>query len=103
PGVGSSLHEKLGQIRPVHHFTQHIEDFVASQSLPDFVKLLKQSLEDLSFACVFCDHVENVDLPGLPIPVDAAHPLFKPVWVPRDVVVDHEMAKLEVDALASCL
>src|SRR5207247_8265892 len=46
---------------------------------------------------------EDVDLPCLPIPVDAPHPLFQPVWIPRDVVVDHEMAKLEVDALASCL
>ena len=32
--------------------------------------------------------------------MDAAHPLFKPVGVPRDVVVEQDMAALEVDAFA---
>ena len=36
---------------------------------------------------------------GLPNPVNATEPLFQPVRVPRQVVVDHEVGTaLEVDA-----
>ena len=33
-------------------------------------------------------------------PVDAAEALFQPVRVPRQVVVDHQVAALQVDAFA---
>ena len=36
---------------------------------------------------------------GLTDAMDAPHALLKPVGVPRDVVIDHEVAELEVDAL----
>jgi tRNA (guanine-N7-)-methyltransferase len=35
--------------------------------------------------------------------VDPAHPLLEPVWVPRNVVVDHQVAELEVDPLPRSL
>ena len=44
-----------------------------------------------------------MDVLGLADPVDAAHALLEPVRVPRDVVVDHQVAELEVDALAGRL
>ena len=49
------------------------------------------------------DEVEDVDVLGLADPVDAAHPLLQPVGVPGDVVVDHQVAELEVDALSGRL
>ena len=39
----------------------------------------------------------------LAVAVDAAHPLLQAHRVPRDVVVDHEPAELEVDAFAGGL
>ena len=36
---------------------------------------------------------------ALAVAMDAAHPLFKAVWVPGDVVVEEHMAALKVDAL----
>ena len=35
--------------------------------------------------------------------VDAPHALLEPHWVPRHVVVDHEVAELEIDAFTSSL
>src|ERR1700730_12590296 len=35
--------------------------------------------------------------------MDAAHALFQPIGVPRNVVVEHDVAALEIDALASGL
>ena len=57
----------------------------------------------MALARVGGDQVEDVDVAGLPDPVDAAHALLEPVRVPRDVVVDHQVAELEVDALAGRL
>ena len=37
---------------------------------------------------------------GLADAVNTAEPLFDPVWVPRQVVVDHQVGALEVDAFA---
>ena len=35
--------------------------------------------------------------------MDAAHPLLQPVRVPRDVVIEQDVAALEVDAFAGRL
>ena len=39
----------------------------------------------------------------LPDAMDASESLFEAVRVPRQVIVDHEMGALEVDALAGCV
>src|SRR5205823_8661727 len=44
--------------------------------------------------------VENEAVLPLPVAVNAAHPLLQAVRVPRDVVVEEDVAALEVDALA---
>ena len=49
------------------------------------------------------DEVEDVDVVLLSDAVDAAHALLEPDGVPRHVVVDHQVAELEVDALAGRL
>ena len=37
---------------------------------------------------------------GLPNTVNAAEPLFKPVRIPGQIIVDHQMRALEVDSLS---
>ncbi len=44
-----------------------------------------------------------MDLLGLTDAVDAPHALLQAVGVPGDVVVHHQVAELEVDALPGCL
>src|SRR5579871_482629 len=49
------------------------------------------------------DKVENVNIAVLPDAVYAAKPLLQARRVPRHIVVNHQMAKLEVNTLAGCL
>src|SRR5262245_39144855 len=58
-------------------------------------------MKDLTLLRVDRDKVEDVDFPVLADAMDATHPLFQTVGVPRHVVVDHQMAELQVHALAS--
>src|SRR4030042_3589165 len=37
------------------------------------------------------------------IAVNASHALFKPCRVPRDIIVDHQPAELQVDAFTCCV
>ena len=53
-----------------------------------------------ALARVHRDEVEDEAVVLLAVAVDAAHPLLQPHRVPRDVVVDHEPAELEVDPFA---
>ena len=61
---------------------------------------LEQLLEDAALAGRRRDEVEDQAVLLLAVAVDAAHALFQPHRVPGDVVVDHQPAELEVDALA---
>ena len=49
------------------------------------------------------DEIENQAVARLTIAMDTAHPLFQPIGVPRNVVVEHDVAALKIDALASGL
>ena len=35
--------------------------------------------------------------------MDAAKALFESVWIPRQVIVHHQVSALEIDAFASCV
>ena len=55
---------------------------------------------DVAFAGFLGDQVPEVADLGLADAVDAAEALLEAVGVPRQVVVDHQVGALEVDALA---
>ena len=73
-------------------------------SVPELLADLAEPLEELvqhpPLAGVRRDEVEDEAVVLLAVAVDAAHPLLQPHRVPRDVVVDHEPAELEVDPFA---
>ena len=102
-GAGRRLQHQLRQVLAVEDLAQHVEDLVASECLTDLVELLEEPHEDLTLARVLGHQVEDEHLTGLAVAVDAAHPLLQPVRVPGDVVVDHQVAELQVDALAGRL
>ncbi len=49
------------------------------------------------------NQVVDVDLVALTVTVDAAHPLLQPSGVPGQIVVEHQVAELQIDALAGSL
>ena len=109
-GRGVLLRDFAGE-----HLLQKILQPVASERLADDVEhlvpelaahvldLAQQCRQDVALPGVRGDEVEDVDVARLADPVDATHALLEPVGVPRDVVVDHQVAELEVDALAGGL
>ncbi len=62
--------------------------------------LLEQAGVDVALAGLVGDEVPQVARLGLADPVDPPEPLLDPVRVPGQVVVDHQVGALEVDALA---
>ena len=83
--------------------SHHVEDRVVVQGITDLLELVQESLEYPPLDGVGGDEVEDQAVKLLAIPVDAPHPLFQAVGVPGDVVVEEDVAALEVDALAGRL
>jgi hypothetical protein len=78
---------------------EHVEHLPA-QRLARLFELFQQLAVDVAFAGVVGNQVPQVADFGLADTVDAAKALFQPVGVPRQVVIDHQVGALEVDALA---
>ena len=64
------------------------------------VQLFEQRAVDVAFAGLLGDQVPEVADLGLADAVDAPEALLEPVGIPGQVVVDHQVGALEVDALA---
>jgi hypothetical protein len=80
-------------------FAEHVEDLTAER-LARLFELFQQLAVDVAFAGFVGDQVPQVAGLGLADPVDTAEALFEPVGVPRQVVIDHQVRALQVDALA---
>ena len=97
--VADRLDQQVAQRRPRKTLAEHVED-LAAERLALLVDLLEQPLEHLALAGVVGDEVPQVADLGLADAVDAAEALLDAVRVPRQVVVDHQVRALEVEALA---
>ena len=85
------------------NFAHDVEDRIVVQRVADLLELFKQPLENAALNRVGRDEVEDQAVLALAVAVDAAHPLLQPVRVPRDVVVEQDVADLKVDAFAGGL
>ena len=72
----------------------------SSSAFANLLQLFEQALEDMPLDRVGGDEVEDEAVLRLEVPVDAPHALLQPVRVPRDVIVEEDVAALEVDAFA---
>ena len=85
------------------HFPQHVEHFASALRVEVFLDgldALEKFVEHAAFASIGRDEVEDEAVLLLAVTVDAAHALLQPDRVPRDVVVNHQPAKLQVDPFA---
>ena len=79
----------------------HVEDLVGLELLADRLQLVEQRLQHPALARLAGDEVDDDHrIVPLPVAVDAAHALLEAGRVPGHVVVHHEPAELQVDALA---
>ena len=74
---------------------------LSAQRFPCIIEFFQQSPIDLALAGFRSDEVPEMADLGLADAVDAAEPLFEPVGIPWQVVIDHQVRALEVDAFAS--
>src|SRR5260370_4540771 len=77
--------------------TNHVENTVAQLS-PDLFQLAEETVENGSLDGIRRDKIEDIDIRTLPDTRNAPHTLFQPVGVPGNVVVNHQVTELEVDA-----
>ena len=78
---------------------EHVEH-LAAQRLARLFELVQQRAVDIALAGVVGDQIPQVADFGLADAMDAAKTLFEPVGVPGQVVIDHQVGALEIDALA---
>ncbi len=98
--VADRLDEQLAQGSPLElELAEHVEH-LAAERLARLLELIQQLAIDVAFAGLFRHQVPQVAHLGLADAVDAAEPLLEAVGVPRQVVIDHQVGPLEVDALA---
>ena len=90
-------------VRGRQQLAHDIEDGVVLQCVADFLQLAQQLAENLPLDRVRGDEVENVAVFRLAVTVDAAHPLLKASRVPGQIVIEQDIAALQVDAFAGSL
>ena len=97
--VADGLDEQVLERSALEGLAEDIED-LAVVGLGLLLDLQQELGEDHALAGVGGDEVPQVADLGLADPVDATEPLLDPVRVPRQVVVDHQVGALQVQALA---
>ena len=78
---------------------EHVEH-LSAEGLPLLLQLFEEAPVDIAFAGFVRHQIPEVADFGLADAVNAPEPLFQPVRVPRQVVIDHQMRALQVDAFA---
>ena len=97
--VTNGLHEQVAHLGLPKQPPQHVVDPSAEGRAGSF-QLFEQPGVNLTFARVLRDEIPQMADFGLTNAMDAPKPLLQAVWIPRQVVVDHQMGALEVDAFA---
>jgi len=98
--VPDRLDQQIAQGAPLElELAEHVEH-LSTERLAGLFEFLEQRVVDVALARLHRDEVPEVADLGLADAVDAPEPLLDPIRVPGQVVVDHEVGTLEVDALA---
>ena len=97
--VVEGVAEEVAQGDLLEGAPEDVED-LAAQRGAGLVKLFEESFVDRAFAGLAGDEVPEMADLALAEAVDASEALFNAVGVPGQVVVDHEVGALEVDAFA---
>ena len=90
-------------LRGGQDLADHIEDRVIVQGVADLLELLSSRWRTRPSIVLVATKLKMRQSLCLAVTVDAAHPLLQPVGVPGNVVVEEDVAALQVDALAGRL
>ena len=90
-------HHVLAEGDVLEEAPDHVEHLVRAERTADALELLQQHVEHPALVGAPGDEIDDANVPLLPVTVNAPHPLLEARRVPRDVVVHHQPAELEVD------
>ncbi len=90
-------------LRCRQHLTDHVEHGVIVEGVADLLKLFQEPLEHPALDGVRGDEVKDQTVLALAVAVDTPHALLEAVGVPGDVVVEENVADLEVDPFSGRL
>ena len=85
------------------NLSDDVEHRVIVERLANLVQFFKQLIQDAALYGVRRHKIENQAILSLAVSMDTTHSLLKPVGIPRNVVIEHYVAALQVDAFARCL
>jgi hypothetical protein len=98
--VADGFNQQFTQRTPLElQLPENIED-LATQRLSRLLQLLEQRPVDLSLSGAFCDQIPEVAHFSLADAVDATESLLNAIRIPWQVVVDHQVRALQIDAFA---
>lgn len=99
-GVGDRVTKEALEVKLVlaEQLAKHVVDAVTEVVAHDR-EFFSQATKEFALDCVGGTEIEHPNVGGLAYAMDAPHPLFEPNWVPGQVVVDHQVTELKVDAL----
>ena len=100
--VADGVDEQVFERNVVESLAQHVEH-PPTQGLALHGQLFKQAVEHLALTGLGRHQVPQVAHLALANAVDTAKALLHTVGVPGQVVIDHEVGVLQVDALARCV
>src|ERR1041385_6357325 len=84
------------------NFPDDVENRVVFERIANLLKFFQQSLKNPTLDGVRRNKIEDQTIMLLAVPMDAAHTLLKAIRVPGNVVIEQDVAALEVDAFAGC-
>ncbi len=97
--AGPEIHHDFGEILLRLELAEDHLDLTRNQL--EQIQLLVEHLQDVLLQAASQTEVEHEHLTGLSDPVHASDPLLELHRIPRQIVIDHRPAELEVAALAS--
>ena len=96
---GSGLLQIVLEADAFEESADDIEDLVRIELVADAFQLFEQRLQYAALAGFAGDKIDDANLVLLFVAMDAAHPLLQSRRIPGDIVIHHQPAELQVDAL----
>ena len=76
---------------------------IVIQGIPHLLYFFKQPLKNSGFNCSRIYKVKHKAVFLLSVPVDNYLSMFNLMWIPWNVLIEHDMTAMEIYSLAGCL
>ena len=100
--IADRLNEESSELRTAKGFTQYVKDRSA-QGLPFGLQFPEKGEIHIPFPGLLSHHVPEMTHLGLADTMDASETLLDAVGIPGEVIVDHQVCTLKVDAFPRCV